>query len=200
MNQWFQITGLTGSGKTAILERLEALGAQVLNLEEIAAHKGSVFGANLDTKQPSQSQYEILLKDKIFDFQEGPVFFEAKPDLLGRLVLPKDIKRYIANAQTIYIDAPFESRVQRILNSYGRQNKQVLIKALLKLQNRLDPFCFSKAMHHLNKGELRQCVRELLIYYDNSNGYKKTGQIGFSVPFTNDQQTAEKLYKTIIVQ
>lgn len=200
MNRWFRISGRTGSGKTAVLEKLEALGAQVLNLEKLALHKGSVFGGNSNENQPSQKQFETQLNLKILSFGDGPIFFESKPELIGVLKLPQDIKRILENAQTIYIDTPIETRKRRIFNSYGKQNKGDLLKALLKLQNRLDTRCFITAVKFLQNGEIMKCIGELLHYYDNSSGYSEEEAISLSLLFRNEQQTAEELYQRIIVE
>ena len=88
--EWRVIHGPTGSGKSRLLSALEAAGAQVLDLELLAAHRGSVLGNLPGRPQPSQKMFESLLLQKISDLQTGkPVYVEGESKKIGQLQVPE---------------------------------------------------------------------------------------------------------------
>ena len=87
--EWRVIHGPTGSGKSRLLSALKAAGAQVLDLEDLAAHRGSVLGNLPGRPQPSQKMFESLLLQKISSLQlEKPVYVEGESKKIGQLQVP----------------------------------------------------------------------------------------------------------------
>jgi len=86
------IAGRTGSGKSLILERLSVLGAQVLDLEKLARHRGSVLGHLPNNPQPSQKHFESMLWDTLRSFDPGrPVFIESESRKVGQCQVPAEL-------------------------------------------------------------------------------------------------------------
>lgn len=112
------LDGDTGSGKTAVLAALAARGVQVIDLEALAGHRGSVFGG-ARTGQPSQKRFEGALAVALARLDPGrPVVIEAESPMIGRLRLPPVVLRILAGAPRIEIAAPQEARVAHVLAAY----------------------------------------------------------------------------------
>ncbi len=113
------VTGATGSGKSRLLEALAARGAQVLHLEELAAHKGSVLGNLPGQPQPVQKGFESQLFAALsaLDLNQ-PVFVEAESRKIGRLQLPDALLEAIRRASGLRIDASLQARVEFLLHDY----------------------------------------------------------------------------------
>ena len=113
------VTGATGSGKSRLLEALAARGGQVLHLEELAAHKGSVLGNLPGQPQPAQKGFETQLFAALsaFDLAQ-PVFVEAESRKIGRLQVPDALLDAIRGAPGLRIDASLPARVNFLLHDY----------------------------------------------------------------------------------
>ncbi len=113
------IDGQTGSAKTALLHVLEAKGEQVIDLEGLAAHRGSVFGPLTGQDQPSQKHFETWLWDKIRGFDlSRPIFIEAESGLVGKRRIPKRIWLSMRDAPHVRINAPARERAAYLLTAY----------------------------------------------------------------------------------
>lgn len=114
------ICGATGSGKSRLLNALEAHGAQVLDLEALAAHRGSVLGNLPDTPQPTQKMFESLVCHKLANFDASrPVYVEAESKKVGLLRVPeKIIDAMWLRGRCVRIDAPVEARVRLLSEEY----------------------------------------------------------------------------------
>lgn len=113
------LDGPTGSGKTALLGALPERGVQVLDLEALAAHRGSLFGA-LPGGQPSQKAFETRLYDALSRLDPArPVVVEAESSRIGARTLPPSLWAAMAAAPVVEIDAPAEARVVHIVETYA---------------------------------------------------------------------------------
>ncbi len=114
------ICGPTGSAKSRILEALGAQGAQVLHLEELAAHKGSVLGNLPDAPQPSQRMFESQLLATLGKFDAAqPVYVEAESRKIGLLQLPDALILAMRAAPCLRIDASRPARAEFLLRDYA---------------------------------------------------------------------------------
>lgn len=114
------ICGPTGSGKSRLLQALARRGEQVLDLEELACHKGSVLGALPDLAQPSQKMFETRLLAALLRLDpERPVYVEAESRKIGAIQLPSALLERMRTGSCISIEAPFEARVDFLLDDYG---------------------------------------------------------------------------------
>lgn len=107
------LSGPTGCGKTRLLIQLEALGAQVLDLEELAMHRGSVIGALPGKQQPTQKFFDSLLIQKLSAFSpDRPVWVEAESKKIGDVRLPDALLDTMhAAGRLLRISAPMSERV-----------------------------------------------------------------------------------------
>ena len=113
------LNGFTGAGKTLILKSLERSGHQVLDLESLACHKGSVFGGDLNSPQPAQKRFETLLFDHLSTFDPSrPVFIEAESAKIGRLNLPNPLWQQMKHAPVVEIASPLASRSAYLTADY----------------------------------------------------------------------------------
>lgn len=117
---WRVLGGATGSAKTRVLEALAAAGAQVIDLERLAAHKGSVLGALPDRAQPSQKGFETLLQAELVTLDPSrPVFIEAESRKIGRIFLPDPLLFAMRDAPCIVIEATRDARLEYLVRDYA---------------------------------------------------------------------------------
>jgi tRNA 2-selenouridine synthase len=113
------VCGATGSGKSRVLQALAALGAQVLDLEELAAHKGSVLGDLPDAPQPSQKMFESRLHAALKELDPArPVFVEAESRKIGTLQLPEGLIETMRASPCLRIEATLAARVRFLIGDY----------------------------------------------------------------------------------
>ena len=113
------IDGNTGTAKTRLLTHLAEQGAQVIDLEGLAAHRGSLFGP-LSYPQPSQKAFESDLAGQAAVLDPArPVFIEAESTRIGRINLPPSLVKAMQQAGAVRITAPMAARVAHLLDSYG---------------------------------------------------------------------------------
>ncbi|WP_116138436.1 tRNA 2-selenouridine(34) synthase MnmH [Trinickia diaoshuihuensis] len=118
--EYIVLTGATGSGKTRLLRALANAGAQVLDLERIAAHRGSLLGAVQGQPQPSQKAFETGLVQALRGFaSERPVFIEAESRTIGKLALPTALLDAMHRSRCIAIHAQRDERIAFLLDDYG---------------------------------------------------------------------------------
>ena len=113
------ICGTTGSGKTRLLDTLEAIGAQVLDLEQLAAHRGSVLGNIPCQPQPSQKAFETSIWDRLRRFDPSlPVFVESESKKVGDLRVPAALMDRMRASPCIALQVKREDRVQLLIEDY----------------------------------------------------------------------------------
>jgi tRNA 2-selenouridine synthase SelU len=168
------IGGKTGSGKTVLLQGLAAMGRQVLDMEAIAKHRGSVFGG-LSGPQPSLEQFEYnLLKAWLSLDSSMPVWMEEKSAVLGKLGIPKNLYRKMVAAVRFELDQPFESRLLYIREGYTVTDKRKFLNGIRQLETRMGFSGNHKALHFYVTGQMDNCLRLLLRYYDAAYDYNRT--------------------------
>lgn len=113
------VNGFTGSGKTLLLHQLRAVGQQVLDLEGLAHHRGSVFGGDLGNPQPSQKRFESLIYDCLLPFDASrPIFVEAESSRIGRLNLPIPLRTRLKKSEVDEIVCPLRTRASHLMAEY----------------------------------------------------------------------------------
>jgi tRNA 2-selenouridine synthase len=120
------LCGRTGSGKTRLLHALQAAGAQVLDLEGLACHRGSVLGALPEQPQPSQKRFDTLLWQALRNFDAArPVYVESESRKVGLLHLPDALLAQMREHGTcLDVTLPDEERVALLLEDYGHHARQ----------------------------------------------------------------------------
>ncbi|MBL8434749.1 MAG: tRNA 2-selenouridine(34) synthase MnmH [Zoogloea sp.] len=114
------LCGPTGSAKTALLDALAAEGAQVLDLEGLACHRGSVLGGAPNTDQPGQKAFETRLWSALRGFDPArPVWAESESRRVGRLHVPGVLFECLRDGECTLVQAPLEARVDHLLERYA---------------------------------------------------------------------------------
>ncbi len=166
------ICGATGSGKSRLLAALEASGAQVLDLEGLAQHRGSVLGGLPQQPQPAQKWFDTLLLQKLQGFDPArPVFVEAESSKIGRITLPGTLFSAMHSSECVLLDTALTARVALLMEDYHHflDDPETLSRQLQVLL----PFLGHERLAHWNAliraGEFNALVGELLeLHYDPS--------------------------------
>ncbi len=163
------IGGFTGSGKTIILNELKNKQQQIIDIEALANHRGSAFGAIELPPQPTQEQFENDLANEIAKLDTSKiVWVEDESRMTGKVKTPDTFYLKMRSAAVYFIDKPFDERAQHILNTYGKFDKQTLIESTSKLKKRLGDLRLREAITHLENNEMEQWVKIVLTYYDKT--------------------------------
>jgi tRNA 2-selenouridine synthase len=164
------VCGATGSAKTRALHALARRGAQVLDLEALACHKGSVLGGLPDEPQPSQKLFETGLVDAMRRFDLGrPVFVEAESRRIGRLNVPTALVERMRASPCVVIDAPRPARVAFLLRDYAwlREDTQALVDLVGQLKGLQSNATLERWRAWARAGEHAALVDEMLaLHYD----------------------------------
>jgi len=113
------LAGPTGSGKTRLLQSLAGVGAQTLDLEGLACHRGSLLGDLPDRPQPSQRGFETMLHEAIRVLDPTrPVFVEAESRRIGRLSLPDALLQAMRAGRCVQVHADMPQRIAFLLQDY----------------------------------------------------------------------------------
>ena len=173
------IHGPTGSGKSRLLAALKRAGAQVLDLEDLAAHRGSVLGNLPDRPQPAQKMFESLLLRELSNFDAGkPVYVEGESKKIGELQVPDALMERMRASPCVRLEARLETRVELLLDEYRH-----FVEDKRTLETQLD--CLT-ALHGREKiaqwkaiEDWRELVARLLIeHYDPA--YQRSSQRNFA--------------------
>jgi tRNA 2-selenouridine synthase len=146
--------GYTGSGKTEILQTLAKRKHRVIDLEGLAHHKGSAYGAIGQPDQPSQEMFEniLALALNVQNFENNnkePIWIEDESQRIGTVLIPTPLFHLIRNSTCYFITIPFEERLSFILEGYGKFDKQSLMNATLRIQKRLGGVETKTAINHI---------------------------------------------------
>ena len=168
--------GYTGSGKTEILHALQEKNYSVIDLEGLAHHKGSAFGAIGQLAQPSQEMFENILAKKLWEVNKNkkPIWIEDESQRIGTVLIPTPLFHLMRNSTCYFMTIPFEQRLLFILEGYGKFDQQSLIEATERIQKRLGGLETKNAVAHIMQGELKEAFSILLKYYDK--WYEKNAQ------------------------
>jgi tRNA 2-selenouridine synthase len=168
--QFRVIHGPTGSGKSRLLGALARARARVLDLEDLAAHRGSVLGNLPDRPQPSQKWFESLLVQELKGFDPArTVFVEGESKKIGQLQVPEALIAAMRASPCIVLDTTIEARVELLLEEYRHfiENPSALeaqLDCLVGLHGR-EKIAAWKSL--AAKGDWRAFVKTLLVeHYD----------------------------------
>lgn len=173
------IGGYTGSGKTELLKTLKEKGEKVIDLEGIAHHKGSAFGAIGLPPQPTQEMFENLLSNELSAISSkeglltpdsrlptGCIWLEDESQRIGLVNIPGDIWKNMRRSPVWFLDIPFEERLKHIVPEYGALDQEKLIAAIERISQKLGHLNAKTAISLLKEGKITESFDILLKYYD----------------------------------
>jgi len=160
--------GYTGSGKTEILHALERKNYGVIDLEGLAHHKGSAYGAIGQLPQPSQEMFENLLAEKLWEInkKQKSIWIEDESQRIGTVLIPTPLFHLMRNSTCYFMTIPFEQRLNFIVEGYGSFDQKSLIEATMRIQKRLGGLETKTAVDFITAGALKEAFAILLKYYD----------------------------------
>lgn len=185
--------GMTGSGKTDILLEMRKQGAQVLDLEGYANHKGSAFGAIGQEPQPFAEMFENLLFDdwKTFDFTQ-PIWIEDESKNIGRVAIFDELFAKMRAARVYRVSIPRELRVSRLVSEYTSFGPEVIGEALTKIERRIGPDTYQVCLKALAQEDYAQIASLTLKYYDKAyllQNEKRDNDTIVDIPLDYDNPT-----------
>ncbi len=164
--------GMTGSGKTQILHALAALGEPVLDLEGLANHRGSSYGALLLPPQPSTEHYENLLAQQWMQLPtDRPIWLEAESRRVGTCRIPSELFTQMEAAPTVEVVRSLDERLDLLVAIYGEASTEGLVEATERIRKRLGGDRTQTAIAHIQSGRLREASAIILDYYDRTYRY-----------------------------
>ncbi len=164
------LSGKTGSQKTERLFGLKNEGESVIDLEGLAHHKGSAFGALGQPKQPSQEHFENKLAHALF-FElkkEVPIWYENESRLIGKVRIPDALFNRIVCSPRIEIQPTFENRLHFLMENYGCFSNEELIEKTQLLTKRMGLEANNKSIEALENGDKTEWLTLLMHYYDKA--------------------------------
>ena len=161
--------GFTGSGKTGVLKALKKRGEQVIDLEGLAHHKGSSFGALGEDGQPTVEQFENNLYEALrsLDYSKR-IWIEDESRGVGRVFIPQGLWDQMRAAPILILDVPLEERIQYLVNNYAGFPLEKLKEAFIRIKKRLGGQHLQAAMSALESGDFPTAVAISLQYYDKA--------------------------------
>ncbi|SFU05170.1 tRNA 2-selenouridine synthase [Algoriphagus locisalis] len=170
-NDWnlLILGGKTGTGKTRLLQKLHESGEQIIDLEGLANHKGSSFGAIGQPAQPTVEQFENLFAEGLRKQDPAKqIWVENESRKIGRLILPDKFYKQMLAAPLIDIQKSEQERIALIAEEYACLPTDELILAVLRLKKRLGGLRTSQAIEAIVEEKHSDWIANLLIYYDKA--------------------------------
>jgi tRNA 2-selenouridine synthase len=171
--------GYTGSGKTETLKQLKKHGEKIIDLEDLANHKGSAFGNIGLPKQPTQEMFENILAEKLHNLQSQTtlaadiglttadcIWLEDESQRIGLVNIPTEFWKTMRKSPVYFLDIPFEERLKHLVEEYGSLDKEKMIDAIGRIRERLGGLEAKNAIMHLESNNTIESFRILLRYYD----------------------------------
>jgi tRNA 2-selenouridine synthase len=196
------ISGCTGSGKSEILRALKNQGEQIIDLEQLASHKGSAFGGLMLPPQPTTEQFQNDLFEEIHKLDlSRRVWIEDESIAVGKIFLPEGLWRQMNSGPVIEIEVDKAVRIERLVQEYGAADKDMFLQAMIQITKKLGGQHFNAAREKLLQDDMAAVIAILLTYYDKAytNGLiRKKQRVKTSVPWNGND--ADAFAATLIQQ
>ena len=167
--QLIMLGGRTGTGKTHILHELEKRGEQILDLEKLACHKGSAFGALGEREQPSNEHFENLLFHELNSLDlSRRIWVENESQSIGTNYIINDLWNLMKSSPLVNIHVDFESRLKNIMEVYAQYSKEELKGCFDKIRKRIGGQNLKFAKEALDGEEYEKAIEIALRYYDKT--------------------------------
>lgn len=170
--------GKTGSGKTYVLNEMKNKGEQVIDLEGIAHHRGSAFGALGQEAQPFTEHFENLLALELQNIERTKtLWLENESSKIGAVKIPDGIFNKMRTANVLEIEIPLQKRIDNIFRDYAAFPKEKLAEATRKIEKKLGNKNMNDALKFLYEDDFTNWIKILLDYYDKTYLFSKSKRI-----------------------
>ncbi len=171
------IGGKTGSGKTNILNLLKKNNYQIIDLEFLANHRGSTFGALGMNEQPTNEQFENSIANELFNFDiKKEIFIEAESSNIGKCRIPNDLFKKMKLSNRIEIIRSERERINELVRTYSVFPKNELIESVNRIKKRLGPQRTQLAIKSVEDENWQNVCKAVLDYYDKCYEYELKGK------------------------
>ncbi len=164
------LSGKTGTGKTKLLHELKNRGEAVLDLEDIAHHKGSAFGSLGQLPQPTVEMFENITALQLVRMADRKIWIEDESRWIGRAKIPDALFNQICSAKSIAVERNYETRKQIIIEEYGIFSTEELAEKTTQLKTKLGGDRLKLALSFLEDNNLSSWVDIMFWYYDKNYG------------------------------
>lgn len=197
------ISGCTGSGKSEVLRSLKETGEQVIDLEGLANHKGSAFGALMMPPQPTTEQFQNYLFEEIQKLDlTKPVWVEDESIAVGKIFLPNEFWKTMRKSPVVLLNVEKEVRIQRLVEEYGAADRKEFLEAMTRITKKLGGQHFKAAKEKMEEDDMHTVMDILLTYYDKAytgslqkRNPKKLGEVQWNGK--NPVQAANQLIQVL---
>jgi len=161
--------GLTGSSKTYILRHLKSVNQQIIDLERLANHKGSAFGALGQLPQPSTEQFANMLFDEWKTNDNNlHLWVEDESRNIGTVFIPDGFYENMQDSPTIVLMMDVRLRLPRLIQEYSTYPVESLREAILRISRRLGGDNTKDAINAVEQGDYSRAIEITLRYYDKA--------------------------------
>ena len=161
--------GMTGSGKTKILQALKNQGEQIIDLEHLAHHKGSAFGGIGQETQPTTEQFENNLFDIWQNLDKNKtIWLEDESKAVGGVKIPDEIFLKMRQSPVIELRLEKHYRIQELVTEYAELNANELKSAILRIQKKLGGQNTKACLESIDNKDYAIAVNHALKYYDRA--------------------------------
>lgn len=169
------LRGPTGVGKTDVLRALAGAGAQVLDLEALAGHRGSAFGGLGLPPQPSHAAFQARLAAACAALDPArAAVCEDEAAYLGSVGVPLALQALLRDAPWIELSAPIAARIARTRALHADVPDDALVAAADRLGRRLGADAVRAVQAHIRAGDRDAAISALLLYYDRAYAHRRT--------------------------
>lgn len=197
--QFALLTGMTGCGKTKLLEILAQRGEQVLDLEGLANHRGSAFGGIGQGEQPSTEHFINLLHNAFCGFTpQRYIWCESESMRIGKVYIPEMLFKRLGRDIVIQVAMEREQRLDIIMEEYGELPPEKLSKSFRQIAKRMGPEKMKEAVELVDEGEIRAAASMGLDYYDKTyarNYAEQENIVKLTVDADNLERDVDELIK-----
>lgn len=194
------IGGRTGSGKTEILHALGRMGEQIVDLEGLANHRGSVFGGLNMPDQPTVEQFENNLFEalRVLD-PSRPVWVEDESHSIGRVYVPMPFYKQKQQAVNFQVKMSADLRAERLVRDYGEIEPEKIVESLHKISKRLGGQRLKECLKAVEVDDRMKLAKIALEYYDKAYSHSLENNItGELRPFQTEIDDPELIAKGLI--
>jgi tRNA 2-selenouridine synthase len=161
--------GMTGSSKTHILKQINKAGKLFIDLEHIANHKGSAFGALGQAPQPSSEHFANLFFDQWRKIDKNqPLWLEDESRNIGTVFMPDIFYNNMQEAPVIVLLLDLDKRLPRLIEEYSAYPPELLIESIMKIRKRLGGDKAADAVNAVETGNFAKAIEITLKYYDKT--------------------------------